>query len=244
MTGDLAFGEPFYCLRDMKPHPWIEALARNLNSIYVVNIFRRYNLFWLVPYLASKEVLKQRMANYLFSKGKIEARLEFDGERGDFWDKVIAKSLPVLEPEKQPFVKEGVYPAEFRGMTRDEMVSNASTLVVGGSETTATLLSGVTYLLLRNPDKMRKLVDEIRNRFKNEDEISIHSVAELKYLLAVLDEALRMYPPVPMNPNRLVPKGGVVVCGKFVPEGVSPCPIPLFPFAQNLHCIFLEISRR
>ena len=172
------------------------------------------------------------MANYLFSKGKIEARLKFGGERGDFWDKVIAKSSPVLEPEKEPFVK-GEHPAEFRGMTLDEMVSNASTLAVAGSETTATLLSGVTYLLLRNPDKMRKLVAEIRSRFENEDDISIHSVAELKYLLAVLDEALRLYPPVPLNPNRLVPKGGVVVCGKFVPEGVSPCPIPTFSFCAK-----------
>ncbi len=47
-------------------------------------------------------------------------------------------------------------------LTRAELASNAAVLVIAGSETTATLLSGATYALLKNPKVMQKLKDEVR----------------------------------------------------------------------------------
>jgi cytochrome P450 len=98
--------------------------------------------------------------------------------------------------------------------------ANAATLVVGGSETTAALLSGVTYLLLKNPEAMKKLADEVRSSFQSEDEITLTSVSKLRYMLACLDEALRRYPPAPFGMPRVVPKGGAVIAGHAVPEDV------------------------
>ena len=103
----------------------------------------------------------------------------------------------------------------------EKLQANCSLLIIGGSETTATLLSGVTYYLLTNPEAMRKLTAEIRSSFKSEDDIDFMSVSTLPYLLACLDEALRMYPPVPLGLPRVVPKGGATVSGHFVPEDVS-----------------------
>jgi cytochrome P450 len=100
-------------------------------------------------------------------------------------------------------------------------VGNSEILIIGGSETTATLLSGVTYLLLMNPQALKKVVGEVHSTFSNEDEININSVSKLTYMLACLDETLRMYPPVPTGLPRIVPKGGASIIGKFVPEGVS-----------------------
>jgi cytochrome P450 len=40
-----------------------------------------------------------------------------------------------------------------KALTRDEMDSNAVLFLVAGSETTATALTGVTYLLLSDPYK-------------------------------------------------------------------------------------------
>ena len=105
----------------------------------------------------------------------------------------------------------------------DKLQANCSLLIIGGSETTATLLSGVTYYLLTNPEAMRKLTAEIRSSFKSEEDIDFMSVSTLPYLLACLDEALRMYPPVPLGLPRVVPKGGATVSGHFVPEDVSYC---------------------
>ena len=79
-------------------------------------------------------------------------------------------------------------------------------------------------MLLTNRFALEKLTAEIRGAFKSEDEINFVSVSALPYLLACLDEALRMYPPVPMGLPRVTPKGGATICGHYVPESVSSHP--------------------
>lgn len=106
-------------------------------------------------------------------------------------------------------------------MPQADIESHASLLIVAGSETTATLLSGCTFLLLNNPDALDRLTKEVRSTFKEESEININSAGQLQYMLACLDEALRCYPPVPIGNPRVVPKGGRVLCGHYVPEDVS-----------------------
>jgi averantin hydroxylase len=210
LIGDLAFGEPFNCLRDVATHPWIASIFGNLKSVPVVNAFHRYGLSSLLDLLAPPKLLQQRKENYEYAVAKIDQRLANESERLDFWDKVLAHN------------KEG----KGTGMTRDEMVSNASLLVLAGSETTATLLSGVTYLLLSHSDVMAKLVTEIRTTFKSDSDIDLVTVGKLDYMLAVLNEAMRIYPPVATQPNRIAPQGGEIVCGKWVPGGVSWIPGP------------------
>ena len=66
---------------------------------------------------------------------------------------------------------------------------------------------------------MNRLVQEIRTAHKSPDKITMESTQQLKYLQAVLKEGLRMYPPVPTALPRIIPKGGVVIEGEFIPEG-------------------------
>ena len=106
-------------------------------------------------------------------------------------------------------------------MSREEIGALSETLLIAGSETTATLLCGVTFYLLTNPDSLQKLTDEIRNSFSSAADITLRSLTKLPYLQACLDEALRLYPPVPSTLPRLVRPEGDVVNGKFIPGGVS-----------------------
>ena len=106
------------------------------------------------------------------------------------------------------------------GMSVGEIQSTAVTLVVAGSETTSTLLSGATYHLLSNPDKLAILVQEIRSAFQTESEITMVSVNSLKYELAVLHEALRMFPPITNAHTRETPPEGATIMGKHVPGNV------------------------
>lgn len=111
-------------------------------------------------------------------------------------------------------------------MSFEKLSANAEILVLAGSETTATLLSGCTYLLLTNPEKMEKLKHEVRSTFGSESEITASSVNSLPYMLGVLNEALRLYPPVTSSLVRVVPPGGDMVADHWVPEGVSRSPDP------------------
>lgn len=100
------------------------------------------------------------------------------------------------------------------------MIANAEILIIGGSETTATLLSGVTYLLLKNPKAYKMLTHEVRTIFQSEEEINLISVNKLPYMLACLDEALRMYPPIANGLPRVCPMGGTNILGEYIPEKV------------------------
>ncbi|ORY00094.1 cytochrome P450 [Clohesyomyces aquaticus] len=205
MIGDLAFGKPFNCLETREMDPWMLAVFGNVKSTMYVNAIRNYGLGFLLPWLTPKGLLELRQANTDRAFNKTKERLKYGTDRGDFWDNVIAKS---------DFDKG-------TGMTLGEMTSNAAVLVLGGSETTATLLSGTIYLLLMNPDKMEKLLGEVREAFNHDSEIDLISVGKLDYMLAVLDEAMRVYPPVPNQGNRLVPASGAMIAGKWVPGGTS-----------------------
>lgn len=108
-------------------------------------------------------------------------------------------------------------------MTLEELSSNSSILIIAGSETTATLLSGAAYYLGTHPDILAKLSEEIRQAFKSEEEINMLSVQDLTYLLAVLEETSRIYPPVPGAGSRSIDEGGDVIIGHYLPAKVSPC---------------------
>ena len=100
--------------------------------------------------------------------------------------------------------------------------ANSSSVLIASSETTSSMLSGVIYLLLSNPEALKKVVEEVRTSFKSENVITLTSVSCLTNMLACLNEALRSHQPVPFGMPRFVPKGGAKISGESVPEDMSP----------------------
>lgn len=93
-----------------------------------------------------------------------------------------------------------------------------ASLIIAGSETSATLLSGCIYYLCQSPKILRTLVHEIRTAFGTDGDIIFASTAKLPYLAAVIEESLRMYPPFVTSLARVPPAGGGMVDGHYVPE--------------------------
>ena len=115
-------------------------------------------------------------------------------------------------------------------LTDEEHAANADIMMIAGSETTATLLSGVIYLLLKNPEKMDRVKKEVRGAFARKEEITFTTAAmRLPYTFACLQEALRVYPPVPIVMLReTLPGQGTVIAGRVVPGKVKLDPfLPL-----------------
>jgi len=106
-------------------------------------------------------------------------------------------------------------------LNQDEIIVNSALFIVAGSETTANALSGILARLIYNPEKYQKLVKELRDAFKTEDDIKFEKLSELTYLNAVLEEGLRIHPPVPTGLLRTVPKEGDTVDGLWVPGGTA-----------------------
>ena len=72
---------------------------------------------------------------------------------------------------------------------------------------------------MKHPKVYAEFKKEIRNRFDNYEDITSARVSPLKLFHAVINEAMRMYPPVPFGPPRCSP--GAYVDGKYVAKGVS-----------------------
>lgn len=68
-------------------------------------------------------------------------------------------------------------------------------LVVAGHETTASLLNWMWYLLARHPEVQIALAAEF-DQFPWQDSPAMESLAKYTYTRQVIDEALRLYPPL------------------------------------------------
>jgi cytochrome P450 len=205
IMGDLTFGESLHMLDNAEYDPWVKVIFD------MIKIGGRFRLLSNYPSLGKfirnhrpKMVSGKRDRHFQYCVDRVTKRLEKgrESEGVDLWSLVLSQ--------------DGKH-----GLTRDEMNANASTFMVAGTETTATLLSGLTYLLLKNLDPMRRLVSEVRSAFVSPAHMSLESIAALPYLNACIKEALRLYPPVATGPPRITPPDGSTICGHYVPPGVS-----------------------
>ncbi|KNG80574.1 toxin biosynthesis cytochrome P450 monooxygenase [Aspergillus nomiae NRRL 13137] len=202
IIGDLAFGESFDCLQNSAYHTWVSMIFKHIRSGTYGNVARRFpGSNFLLPLITPTHIANGRKWHVELTREKVKARLAKPNDRMDFFGHIL----------KQKDTE--------RAMSFNEMVTNGSTLIVAGSETTATLLSAVTYYLLKNERVLSKLQQEIRSSFHSEKDITVVACNQLEYLNAVLTEGLRIFPPAPTGLPRIVDGDGDTIAGKWVPGG-------------------------
>lgn len=205
IMGDLTFGEPLNMLAESKYDPWVSVIFDSLKIGNRLALLKFYPLVRKVFHmLVGKKIQEFRQKHADYAAQRVTKRLEHGrtSEGVDLWDLVLGQE-------------------DGKGLTRKEMDANASLFMIAGTETTATLVSGLTYLLLKNPEKMANVVREIRGAFASSSDIGMESIAALPYMNACIKEALRMYPPVPVGLPHLTPLEGSTICGEYVPADVS-----------------------
>ncbi len=80
-------------------------------------------------------------------------------------------------------------------MSDKELIDEVMTMIIAGHETSAGTLNWVWYELARHPEAEDKLFQEISSQVQDNN-ISMEAVARLSYTKQVINEALRLYPPV------------------------------------------------
>ncbi|KAJ3579831.1 hypothetical protein NPX13_g737 [Xylaria arbuscula] len=197
VIGDLSFGEPFGGVEKGETHLWIKIILDSVMNAQVTFLRRKSAVFNLIlPFLLPTGANEKLKTHRTFSREKSQKRIELgDTGRPDFFSEMLRRGT----------------------MSVAEMMSQTATLIIAGSETTATSLTGTTFFLLKNPDCMAKLQSEIRGAFKSVDEITGDSTARLPYLHGVIEESLRLFPPVPFSLPRHSP--GAMVDGHYIPKG-------------------------
>lgn len=208
IVGDLSLGESFHCLEESKYHGWVSILFTQFKAASLFVSLRFFGLDKPLRMVLPKSLLKKRAEHAKYSQDRIYHRLDqgkegADAQRNDFMTYVLRYN-------------------DEKGMSIPEIEQTFRVLVVAGSETTGTALSGILGNLLQSPVAMKKATKEIRQSFQDASEIGANRVGSLPYLNAVIEEGLRLCPPVALGMPRVVPIGGAAVSGQWLPGGVSP----------------------
>ena len=108
-----------------------------------------------------------------------------------------------------------------------EIVAEISIMMNAGSATTAIAITNATLQLIKHPECMRKLREEIDAALEDSEDIdqdgvvAYDTVKHLPYLRACLDESLRLFAPTPQGLPRKTPVDGTNILGDYIPGGVS-----------------------
>ncbi|KAI8934410.1 hypothetical protein NX059_009145 [Plenodomus lindquistii] len=202
IIGDLAFGESFDAVATGRTNLWVSIIIDATWFMMLGNLrYRLPAIALLMPFIAPKDAAENFRQHMVLTKAKLAKRLDLGGsqDRADFFAHLLRKGgSDIPEPELR---------------------QQALTLIVAGSETTATCLTGLAYFLLKNSQCLDELTREVRTQFKSIEEITGQSTADLKYLPAVIEEGLRIFPPAPFGLSRVCP--GANINGHYVPAGTT-----------------------
>lgn len=206
IIGELAFGDSFGCLANSNYHPFVSMLFNYIKANSIGLFLKSFGLLQpCMGLIFNSDVLRKRGEANKMALATLEKRIALGPDaRRDFMTYLLRNQGE-----------------DGKGMTREELIVNSRALIVAGSETTATALSGLTFHLTREPEVYRRLAAEIRAAFAAESDIDIRTTEALPYLHACLEETLRIYPPAAVTPPRISP--GDVVEGQYIPKGVSLC---------------------
>ncbi|KAG9134443.1 hypothetical protein Leryth_019703 [Lithospermum erythrorhizon] len=75
-------------------------------------------------------------------------------------------------------------------------------IVIAGTDTTGTLLEWTMSELLKHPEIMKRLKNEIKEVLNGKKDITDSDLVKMQYLKCVIKETLRLHPPIPL----LVPR--------------------------------------
>ena len=91
--------------------------------------------------------------------------------------------------------------AQGNPLTDEQIIAHTNILLVAGHETTTSLSAWLFYLLIQHPDYMARVKAELAKLLPEGKTPDLATVKQMKLLEYAIDEAQRLYPPVPNGPR-------------------------------------------
>ena len=212
---DLFLGEPLDLFRSSKYHPWVKSFTGFAKGTTMMGALHHFPIMRYILKAVLLTVGKsQRDAFLSVCFQRFDRRLATTTDRPDLLHFAMGDKKQLSVQELRDF---------------------APFLIIGGGETTPSLLSGLTFLLLKNEKKLARLTQEIRSSFTNDEQMTMENLFQMPYLSACIEEALRVYAPVAGAVERVVPRGGASILGQHVPQGtlVTLCHHAIYHVSGN-----------
>ena len=201
-------------------YPLLERLPRNGAS--ALNVIRD-----TVRGLVAER--KQARGGNQGEKGTLEHSTG-DGRATDFLDRLM--NTQAAEPGK---------------VTDDHLFMLGRGNISAGSDTTGVSLSAILYNLIRCPEAVQRLVNEIdavkEDGKCTESRMPFAEAHKMPFLQACIKEGIRVHSATGLPFWRVVPDGGAEVCGRFFSEGTSLESIRGFRIATRTYLEMMLICK-
>jgi cytochrome P450 len=111
------------------------------------------------------------------------------------------------------------------GLELTYLQADARLIIVAGSDTTSATLVYMFYHLVSNPTVIVKLREEIEPFLLPDGSLDHIEAQHASWVNGVINETLRMHPPVPSAIQRTTPPEGIQIGETYVPGNVNVwCP--------------------
>ncbi|KAL8947425.1 MAG: hypothetical protein Q9222_006293 [Ikaeria aurantiellina] len=200
VMGEFAFAKSFGMLESEKWHFAVTMLRkamRLLGPLSPVPWLAQVG-FSLLPWFW---VIADWFAMLAWCRQRMEERIQIEDDKPDVSQHLIEASRKTSSLDHD----------------RPWLYGDAVTIIIAGSDTVAPTLVFVFYELALWPDHQEKLYKELTS-------VDIHDPGALKslpHLNGVINESLRIHPPVPTGGYRQSPPGGMKIGGRYIPGDIT-----------------------
>ena len=200
VMGDLAFGKSFNMLKTGQLHFAIDWLER---SMYLLGQFS--SISWAIPVGAIAPVVSRTFRHFIaWCSEQVEERRRTKTEVPDITSWLLKAAEDRNDKEATKWLH-----------------GDSRLLIVAGSDTLAIVLTHIFYYLARDPVHVQKLREELDPLMRPYEPFNVRELQNAKHMNGIINEVLRMHPPVPSGVFRTTPPQGITVDGVVIPGGVN-----------------------
>ncbi|TFK45830.1 cytochrome P450 [Heliocybe sulcata] len=216
VMGDLTFGKSFDIMSEKREENPV--FKHSYASKAVVGTL--ITIPWLFLLVQRLPVVGQQRADWIGWCGKqLEERSKMKKDLPDIFTYLVDDDS---KRAKDPLI------------SQQDLVYDSELAISAGSDTVAATLTNVFFLLATHPEELRLLRQEL-DPLPPIDEISHSSLKNLPVLDGIINEALRLYPPVLSGVQRMTPKEGAVIAGRWIP-GDTVVTTPTYVLHRDPRC--------
>ncbi|KAF4629298.1 hypothetical protein G7Y89_g8848 [Cudoniella acicularis] len=196
VMGEFAFAKSFGMLEDERWHIAVVMLRkamRLLGPLSPVPWLAQIG-FYIVPWIW---VVRDWLAMLVWCRERMAERIKMEGYKPDVSHWLIDASM------KTNTLK----------LDREWLNGDAVTIIIAGSDTVAPTLVFIFYLLAIHQDQQ----DKLREALESVDIYDRKALRGVDHLTGVINESLRIHPPVPTGGYRQSPDDGMKLAGQYIP---------------------------
>ncbi|KAK3694514.1 cytochrome P450 [Podospora appendiculata] len=212
VIGELTFGESFRTLEKGEPTEYVQTLQKTAEAGSIRIAFPR-----LVKFL-----LQYRIPTPIAA---LNVPVEVFADLRKYSVESLQRYYRLVKADDGVNLKQTLFTKVFKAEEEDrltfgEIVDNARTYLIAGSDTTAVTLTYLLWSVCSYKRVQERLAEEVRVALPADDDaFADHDLRQLPYLNAVIEETLRLYSAAPSGLPRVVPAGGADLAGWYFPPG-------------------------